>query len=625
MTIDDGPGAGDYLAEFQTWSPPLEETVSDSPPFSGGDGGDRPVVTTFMIGNADAQFIRDGAPDVNVTFDPENTISFGSAMESFSSRGPRNDNQWLKPDVSAPGSQITADAGGGRENSEIGGTSFSAPMVAGAAAILIQAYPGITPLEVKARLMNTGNINSANELGGSALAPISRIGGGEVRVRDAVNSPLAAWDIDAMSGGLTFGYLPVAATTEVRRFIRIRNRSGTPLQVTFARDWRYEDDRLSRAMSFNFEPGSALVPANGDAIVTVIATVVPSRLPPNAQSSGSRGGNPADLTLNEYDGYINILADSGDSIRMPFHALPRQAANIRLNKDVFEFDGGRLSTDTVTARNPGFGAGNLNYLSLQAVSPDIPEGPKGGQAPTPDLKAFGVSSFEVPEEFCGPDAETNYIWAFGVQLWEGQAYSDLPGGVSVLLDVDRDGTFDYQVTNIQLRFVGFPGDSRAVTAVFDLVNGGGSFFFFADHASLSSTQEMIICGSQIGLPAGSMADAWVQVTDDYFGGPGDALANPVMIGPFNERFVPLVDGLQDVDARGIEILGFIDLGASGTNPSELGGMLRTDSTRPTNQGGATPGTEAVYIGFPNAIDFSSDSTATEDDNGGEEPQTFNRN
>ncbi len=98
-----------------------------------------------------------------------------------------------------------------------GGTSGAAPMVAGSAALVLQAYGGtkatpngtppgnaighgLSPLEVKA-LLRTPGINIVNDpLTGRW--PRSPDGGGEVRVDRALTAPIAAWDKDVPAGAL---------------------------------------------------------------------------------------------------------------------------------------------------------------------------------------------------------------------------------------------------------------------------------------------------------------------------------------------------------------------------------------------------------------------------------------
>ena len=57
------------------------------------------------------------------------------------------------------------------------------------------------------------------------LAPITRIGGGELRVDRASSSTSAAWDADDQTGSLSFGYHTVDKPLTLTKQVTVRNYS----------------------------------------------------------------------------------------------------------------------------------------------------------------------------------------------------------------------------------------------------------------------------------------------------------------------------------------------------------------------------------------------------------------
>jgi len=66
------------------------------------------------------------------------------------------------------------------------GTSFSTPIVAGAAALMKQAHPGYTPAQIKSALVNSA---SSQVLDNGASASITAMGAGKLDAAAAVNTP----------------------------------------------------------------------------------------------------------------------------------------------------------------------------------------------------------------------------------------------------------------------------------------------------------------------------------------------------------------------------------------------------------------------------------------------------
>jgi serine protease AprX len=121
------------------------------------------------------------------------------AIPAFSSQGPTAANGWLKPDLvasgrsvvslRAPGSFIDAahpDAEVGGANFVGSGTSFSAAIVSGAAALVAQQHPNAAPDEIKGRLLATA---TPGPTGSTA-----REGHGALDAYDAASCPPVSLD-----------------------------------------------------------------------------------------------------------------------------------------------------------------------------------------------------------------------------------------------------------------------------------------------------------------------------------------------------------------------------------------------------------------------------------------------
>lgn len=101
----------------------------------------------------------------------------------FSSRGPVIGSHTLKPEIAAPGVDISAAAAGGRgvyAYQSMSGTSMATPHVAGAAAIVKQRHPDWTAQQIKAALVSSAK----SDLPGD----VRETGGGRLDVKAAVDT-----------------------------------------------------------------------------------------------------------------------------------------------------------------------------------------------------------------------------------------------------------------------------------------------------------------------------------------------------------------------------------------------------------------------------------------------------
>ncbi len=178
-------------------------------------------VPAAMIADLDGQRLRaylaqkGGRTVISAGRGPAEIVTGRSGIvTSFSSAAPTNFGHTLKPDVAAPGGQILSStspesAGGGSPFAVFDGTSMSAPHVAGAAALLLQAHPTWTPRQTRSAFVSTGGPAWGNTAR-TQEAPVVLQGGGLVDVMRAdqpflFTSPvsLSFGDVDVNRGPQT--------------------------------------------------------------------------------------------------------------------------------------------------------------------------------------------------------------------------------------------------------------------------------------------------------------------------------------------------------------------------------------------------------------------------------------
>jgi len=190
------------------------------------------------------------AAPVTVTVSSAVTIPLVGSMAGSSSRGPSSNNN-IKPEIGAPGASVSAISGSGTGTEAFGGTSGATPMVAGAAALLKDAFPGRSPMEIKALLMNsaeTGIVTDPATAPG-VLAPITRIGAGELRVDRSVKAPAAIWDPRLESAALSFGFVDASdTTTSLSRELVVRNYTTKSILFKVTPTFRFANDQANGAV-----------------------------------------------------------------------------------------------------------------------------------------------------------------------------------------------------------------------------------------------------------------------------------------------------------------------------------------------------------------------------------------
>ncbi|WP_432042048.1 S8 family serine peptidase [Streptomyces cadmiisoli] len=239
----DGGGSGDisWILEGMQWAVAQgADIVSMSLGTSGPSDGSDPLSQAVETLSADGGplFVvaagNEGAPrTIGSPAAAPSALTVGSitkngAMSSFSSRGPAVTDGGVKPEITAPGSAITAARAAGTLDSAadsefyatISGTSMATPHVAGAAAVLKQKHPSFDARQLKAAL-----VASADPVDG---AGVYEQGAGSVDVPGALASGITAVPA-AVSAELAWPY-----RGDVTRTVTYRNNGGKDVRLALS-------------------------------------------------------------------------------------------------------------------------------------------------------------------------------------------------------------------------------------------------------------------------------------------------------------------------------------------------------------------------------------------------------
>ncbi|MHB8470441.1 MAG: S8 family serine peptidase, partial [Gaiellaceae bacterium] len=224
-----------------------------------------------MIADLDGAHLRaylaqhSGRATIRIGHNPlELETGRSGVIASFSSAGPTAFGHDLKPDISAPGSQILSSTLPNTNASRFAvfdGTSMATPHVAAAAALLLELHPAWTPAEVKSALISTAG-PAWGDTARTQEAPVTLEGGGLVALPQAASpelftdpASLSFEDLGVLHGAASRGLL-----------VRLTDASGG------AGTWQVELQPQAATDGTSIDvPGTIAVPPGGEADLAVVA------------------------------------------------------------------------------------------------------------------------------------------------------------------------------------------------------------------------------------------------------------------------------------------------------------------------------------------------------------------
>jgi hypothetical protein len=443
-------------------------------------------------------------------------------MADSSSRGPGRSQTHIKPQITAPGSNIiSVRNGSGTGGVAFSGTSMSGPAVAGVAAILWQRNKdqGLDLMadDIAALAMNYSSpvIKRSSNVTGP-LEGVTRQGAGIV---NAYKSALATTLIRSGEGlaELSFGATNVATQPmEYERKFSIYNFGETDKTYAIDYSFAFPDDDEFAGVSLSFDQDEVTVEAGGTEEVLVFMTVDPDE----AREMLGYGDAPFprdeyEFGVQEVDGYVHVTevdeagdpVEGGDMAGVPWHTFPRLRGCAE--QDSLEmFTLGSAEDDFETSwSNECNGSTDLQLYwllgsdDMESESEDNPlpaeldvvaAGARYGKAMA--RTAVEVDTVEIAVTLAGPRT----------LIINSDTY--------VFIDADRDGTFDSVIWAVPLQGGQF-GAVWAPVAAGQLAPSGdtntwafGFFVNFDYHQSvLTFSVPLDAFGTDLMLDTGDLA------------------------------------------------------------------------------------------------------------------------
>lgn len=413
----------------------------------GGDPGEVPI-PGVMINKSDGDKLESAlGQGVSVVMDGTKLFQGPGAelLAGFSSRGPSAGDERLKPEIAAPGFAIdSARVGSGTSARRSQGTSMASPMVAGAAALLCQAKPAWSALEIKAALINSAV--PLTDLEGNTY-PASSIGAGRTAVDKAAALEVTAAVDDLGTVGMSFGLIEAKEPVNGERSFTVTNHGADTVDYAVAA----EPAAMLAGVTASVAPASLSLAPGASATVTLTLAVDPGELPtpaPDPTTPETQYDQPRHF-LTETSGRVRLVSSAApeQSLAVPYFAAVRHGLE-RLAKPLPQCPTESASSENGQVLIELEGAtGNVvpavTAFQLGATHPRDPTGETNYERALLDLLAVGAAT-DLPAT--GGDYEKASVF-FGVVIageWTTPAQG-VRSVVNVYVDSDNDSAADYLI------------------------------------------------------------------------------------------------------------------------------------------------------------------------------------
>nr|WP_246197184.1 S8 family serine peptidase [Cytobacillus depressus] len=371
-------------------------------------------IPTFDMSVTDGAAIREALQNGSGTIsfsDFDSSRTLGDEVSDSSSRGPSTPNFDIKPDVTAPGTDIMSsvpaygadfpDADYSQSYDRFTGTSMATPHIAGIAALVKQANPDWTPFDVKVALSNTAKLLNTKKY------DVFSQGAGRVDAYAAAHPRVLAYALDTanndrevvenLKGTVTFGHQKLDKDISVTKQILVKDLKGKggEFNVTVDMTKSFGDAKIVID-----KPTFTL---DGEQLINVTLTASKNaNAKPSAEalgyihiSTGENDNTVTSLSVNETD--IALTTDD--------------TKQLKVTEEETVIEGDYLDISLPFAAELG-GEAPVEIRNFQITETDLSFNGDG-------IKDSALLTFTVTG-----DLDTNYIEIWDIMNPEGGAYED---------------------------------------------------------------------------------------------------------------------------------------------------------------------------------------------------------
>lgn len=485
-----------------------------------GEFAEQITIPAVMVSSSDGEVLgATASPDapasfntqtLNVTIQAEvsEVPGFADRIADFSSQGPARITNALKPDIAAPGVDISsAGAGTGNEAALISGTSMATPHIAGVVALLRQVHPTWSSGKIKALVMNSAKRRVTDNSTGEDLVPAVVTGAGRVRVDESADATSLAFP-----GSLSFGLHQASGPQTIRRRFTVQNYDNRKLNYSLEALDRFSDYDPEVA-NVSVSPTSFSLQPLRKKKVVVTMSLDTSLISVPEQEFGWVGFH------GTMDGQIRVHQSGkgkghNDRLNVAWGVVPNNASRTSVPPDELDLTGG---STTLEVSDNGSG---LKHADGYLLGASDEEGSNGEE----NLLLTGARSFTGADINGTPEGEPqgaeplfglswiDFLTADSVpsEPIEFAAVTEAPHQttdtveVSVLIDVGADGVFADETIGADFLLVKQP--LGATSCLFDLSdpealeNGDCSATYFQDYGYYNTNLWGLVVDAQaIGL------------------------------------------------------------------------------------------------------------------------------